>query len=681
MNNLLKKAILIILICSFNTSAFSLSSEWSHAEVSKVRLISPFTNNNNQDEFILGLQYKMDPGWKTYWKSPGDGGFAQDLLWEKSTNINNIEIEWPKPKSFEILDLDTIGYEDEVIFPLVVNIKDKSKITNIDMSINYLVCKDICIPGIARIFLDIPAGKAKTTEHYHLIEKTKSSLPQTSLVLSFINNFDSKAYKKDNNILLEVKAETSKYFQNPNIFIHTPFGLPIDEYVIDYSLENKSLIASFNFDSNLFTEEIFDIEVLLTDKNHNFLFNNEVKLEKFNQNKFFEKKFYIYLLISFLGGLILNIMPCVLPILSIKLMSIITNDHQKARSSFLITSFGIISSFILLGLSFLFLQSLNIPVSWGMQFQQPYFLMIITSIIFLFMMNLFNQFEFQIPNFVNRIHFIKDSSNSYSKDFFNGFFATILATPCSAPFVGTAITAAFTQHSVLSISIFFFMGFGMSVPYIAIALFPKLITFLPKPGKWMQYVKYFLGFLLLLTTVWLSNILLNFFNYYFLISIFLLLLILIYLRKVQFFKNSFSVMILLIFFSLPLFDIFQQQQDKQTDQNWLNFNFINIDELIIDNNIVFIDITADWCATCQYNKINVLNKKEVKDIFKKNNIILVRGDWTKPNEKINEFLNKYNRFGIPFNAFYSKKFNEGILLSELLSEKEILNNINKINND
>tara|TARA_A100001037_G_C14799713_1_gene478347 strand:- start:87 stop:509 length:423 start_codon:yes stop_codon:yes gene_type:complete len=140
-------------------------------------------------------------------------------------------------------------------------------------------------------------------------------------------------------------------------------------------------------------------------------------------------------------------------------------------------------------------------------------------------------------------------------------------------------------------------------------------------------------------------------------------------------------MILLIFFSLPLFDIFQQQQDKQTDQNWLNFNFINIDELIIDNNIVFIDITADWCATCQYNKINVLNKKEVKDIFKKNNIILVRGDWTKPNEKINEFLNKYNRFGIPFNAFYSKKFNEGILLSELLSEKEILNNINKINND
>ena len=681
MNNLLKKAILIILICSFNSSALSLSSEWSQAEVSKVRLISPFTKNNNQNEFIIGLQYKMEPGWKTYWKSPGDGGFAQDIIWEKSKNINSIEIEWPKPKSFEILGLNSIGYEDEVVFPLLVNIKDKSKITNIDISINYLTCKDICIPGNARIFLDIPVGKAKSTKYYHLIEKTKSTLPQTSLVLSYINNFDSKAYKNDKNILLEVKAKTNKYFENPNIFIHTPFGLPIEEYVVDYSLEKKSLTASFNFDIKLFTEEIFDIEVLLTDKNHNFLFNKEIKLEKFNQNQFIEKKIFIYLLISFLGGLILNIMPCVLPILSIKLMSIITNDFNRARSSFLITSFGIISSFILLGLIFLFLQSLNIPISWGMQFQQPYFLMIITSIIFLFMMNLFNQFEFQIPNFVNRINFISKSSSSHSKDFFNGFFATVLATPCSAPFVGTAITAAFTQHSIVSISIFFFMGVGMSVPYITIALFPKLISFLPKPGKWMQYVKFFLGFLLLLTTVWLSNILLNFFNYFFLISIFLLLLILIYLRKVHFFKNSFSVIILLIFFSLPLFGIFQQQQDKRTDQNWLNFNSINIEELISDNNIVFIDITADWCATCQYNKINVLNNKEVKDIFKKNNIILVRGDWTKPNEKINQFLNKYNRFGIPFNAFYSKRYSEGILLSELLSEKEILNNINKINND
>ena len=214
------------------------------------------------------------------------------------------------------------------------------------MSINYLVCKDICIPGNARIFLDIPVGKAKSTKYYHLIEKTKSSLPQTSLVLSYINNFDSKAYKNDKNILLEVKAKTNKYFENPNIFIHTPFGLPIEEYVVDYSLEKKSLTASFNFDIKLFTEEIFDIEVLLTDKNHNFLFNKEIKLEKFNQNQFIEKKIFIYLLISFLGGLILNVMPCVLPILSIKLMSIITNDFNKARSSFLMTSFGIISSFL-----------------------------------------------------------------------------------------------------------------------------------------------------------------------------------------------------------------------------------------------------------------------------------------------------------------------------------------------
>jgi len=681
MNNLLKKAILVFLICSFNSSALSLSSEWGQSEVSKVRIISPFTHNNEQNELIIGLQYQMEPGWKTYWKSPGDGGFPQDIIWENSKNVSSVEIEWPQPKGFEILGLDSVGYEDEVIFPLLINIKDKRKVTNIDISIKYLVCKDICIPGNARLFLDIPVGKAKSSKYYHLIEKTKSSLPQSNLVLSFINEVDAHVYKTDQNILLEVKAKSDKYFENPNIFIHTPFGLPIEKYVVDYSLDNKLFTASFNFNKELFTEEIFDIEILLTDKNHNFLFIDKVKLEKFNQNQFFQKTILIYILISFLGGLILNVMPCVLPILAIKLMSIITNDVKKTRSSFLITSFGIISSFILLGLVFLFLQNLNITIAWGMQFQQPYFLIIITFIIFLFMMNLFNQYEFQIPKFVNQINFLNDIPNSYFKDFFNGFFATILATPCSAPFVGTAITAAFTQHSIVSISIFFFMGIGMSTPYFIIAMFPKLINFLPKPGKWMKYVKYFLGFLLLLTVFWLSNILLNFFNYYFLVSVFLLLLILIYLRKINFFRNIFSFIVLLIFFSLPLFKAFQQQEDKKNDQNWQDFNYINIEELISDNNIVFIDITADWCATCQYNKLNVLNTKKVKDFFKQNNIILVRGDWTKPNEKINQFLNKYNRFGIPFNALYSKKYTEGILLSELLSEKEIFNKINQINNE
>ena len=177
MKNLLKNTIIFFSVWLFSPAIFGLSSQWSEGEASKVRLISPFTHNNNQEKIILGLEYEMEPGWKTYWQSPGDGGFPQNLVWDESINVKDIKLQWPKPKEFQILGLNSIGYEDKVIFPIEVKIENKSKITNLDISINYLICKDICIPGNARIFLDVPPGLAKTTAYYYVVEKAQSSIP------------------------------------------------------------------------------------------------------------------------------------------------------------------------------------------------------------------------------------------------------------------------------------------------------------------------------------------------------------------------------------------------------------------------------------------------------------------------------------------------------------------------
>jgi len=391
--------------------------------------------------------------------------------------------------------------------------------------------------------------------------------------------------------------------------------------------------------------------------------------------------FIFYALISLLAGLILNVMPCVFPILSIKLLSVFTTERTTARISFLTVASGIVTSFLLLGLFFLILQYFNFTIAWGMQFQQPYFLIFITLIIFLFMMNMFGQFEINLPHNLSNLTVIGSSNKLFLKDFFNGFFATLMATPCSAPFVGTAITAAFTQNYMTGMSIFLFMGIGMSSPYLVVALFPKLINFLPKPGKWMIYVKYFLGLLLFATVIWLSNILLSFFNFYFLFLSIFLLLIITYRRKIPLFKNTIALVVLIcIFFSSSL-QLFHQQSSIGNDKDWVNFFTVDINQLIEQDKIIFLDITADWCATCQFNKINVLNSNTMIKEFKENNITLIRADWTRPNEKINIFLEKYDRFGIPFNAFFSKNFPNGILLSELLSEKELVEAINKINNE
>ena len=675
-SKIIKFLISIILFTFYFNTSFALSSEWAVGETSKLRLISPYSQNSSKN-ITIGLEYQMQPGWKTYWKSPGDGGFAQNISWENSSNISDVKILWPTPIKFEILGLTSLGYQDNVTFPLEIEIENEFQDINLDLHVNYLICKEICIPGDARIFLDIPAGEKKINDNYFDVEQALSKLPEKDFSRTYLKNINANVLEGENLSTIRLQIESEKIFFNPEIFLHTPFGLPVVQHTISYSANNKLITAEFDFNKKLISEDSFPLEVVLKDVNHNFEHLLSAQITKDISNSTMNT-FIFYILISLLAGLILNVMPCVFPILSIKLMSVFTVDQGTARVSFLTVALGIVSSFFLLGVCFLVLQYFNFSIAWGMQFQKPYFLIFITLIIFLFMMNMFGQFQINLPQNFSNIAFAGLGNKSFFKDFFNGFFATLMATPCSAPFVGTAITAAFTQNYITGMSIFLFMGIGMSSPYLLIALFPKLVNFLPKPGIWMIYVKYFLGLLLLATVVWLSNILLNFFNIYFLVISLFVLLIITYRRKFPIFKNTITIAsIIFIFFSTSL-QIFQQHSSSAEEKDWVSFFTVDIDQLVAQDKIIFLDITADWCATCQFNKINVLNSDNIIKQFKDNSVTLIRADWTKPNERVNLFLEKYDRFGIPFNAFFSKKFPDGILLSELLSEKEIVNAINKI---
>ena len=651
---------IILFTFYFNTS-FALSSEWAVGETSKLRLISPYSQNSSKN-ITIGLEYQMQPGWKTYWKSPGDGGFAQNISWENSSNISDVKFLWPTPIKFEILGLTSLGYQDNVTFPLEIEIENEFQDINLDLHVNYLICKEICIPGDARIFLDIPAGEKKINDNYFDVEQALSKLPEKDFSRTYLKNINANVLEGENLSTIRLQIESEKIFFNPEIFLHTPFGLPVVQHTISYSANNKLITAEFDFNKKLISEDSFPLEVIVKDVNHNFEHLLLAQITKDISNSIMNN-FIFYMLISLLAGLILNVMPCVFPILSIKLMSVFTVDQGTARVSFLTVALGIVSSFFLLGVCFLVLQYFNFSIAWGMQFQKPYFLIFITLIIFLFMMNMFGQFQINLPQHFSNIAFAGLGNKSFFKDFFNGFFATLMATPCSAPFVGTAITAAFTQNYITGMSIFLFMGIGMSSPYLLIALFPKLVNFLPKPGIWMIYAKYFLGLLLLATVLWLSNILLNFFNIYFLVISLFVLLVITYRRKFPLFKNTITIAsIIFIFFSTSL-QIFQQHSSSGEEKDWVSFFTVDIDQLVAQDKIIFLDITADWCATCQFNKINVLNSKTIIKEFKDNNVTLIRADWTRPNEKINIFLEKYDRFGIPFNAFFSKKFPNGILLS------------------
>ena len=626
----------IVSFALFSLKAFAIETSWSNGIESQTRLISPFDKNNFQNKFILGLEYKLNQGWKTYWQSSGEGGFPQEIKWVKSKNIKQIEIFWPIPKYFEILGFTSVGYTERVIFPIQIEINDINKETIVDLDINYLTCKEICIPGDASLQLIIPPGKGALTEYYYDIQKALSSVPKKIKENSNNNiNFNTKAFKNKKNISIIVSANSKNIIQEPEFFLHSKLGLPVVKPQIKFSSNLKSLEARFDFEKQNFVKNNFMMNFVFKEKQSAFQFDRNIVVKEFSKISFLNNSVIYILIISLIGGIILNIMPCVLPVLSIKVLTVLNqpNDYTKIRKSFLITSAGIIFSFILLALALIFFRFIGINISWGMQFQQPLFLFLIASIILLFSINLFGFFEFRTPQFINDKLWRNFDKYKYGKDFFNGFFATILATPCSAPFVGTAITVAFTQSSYAMISIFIFMGLGMASPYLLISIFPSIAKILPKPGKWMQKVKYFLGILLFGTFIWIISILLNHFNFY----------------------DSSSV----------------------NNTEWINFSDINLEDLKKENSksIIFVDITADWCATCQFNKINVINSQEIKKLFEKFEVIKVRGDWTKPNNKIENYLQSFNKFGIPFNVIYIPDEPYFYVLSEILSKKQIKNYI------
>ncbi len=482
--NLLKIAI-IFALGLFSTSAYSLSSDWAISEKSKVRLISPMTTLNNNNQLILALEYELVEGWKTYWKSPGGGGFPQKIIWNNSSNVKDIKILWPEPIEFEILGLKSIGYKDKVIFPLIVDIEDNQKPTNLNLNINYLVCKDVCIPGSADIFLNLPSGDGKYTDYFFEIEKVLSTTLNNNINFTPISNFSFKAIENNNNVVFDIEISTNSFFDDPKIFIHTPFGLPVVEPINNYSLDFQKLNTSLYYSADQFIKKKFPIEIFFYDNNHSFKVEKNVEIENVDKNISINSSLIYLLLISLLGGFILNLMPCVFPVLSLKLLSVINTQDKKIKSSFFITVLGIITSFLILGTFFTILKQINISISWGMQFQEPYFLMFILIIISMFFLNTLGLFQINLPSFLYSSKILNSGNNFYTKNFFNGFFATLLATPCSAPYLGTAVTAAFTQSTTYLFLIFCFMGIGMSLPYLVIAFFPGLISFLPRSGKWI----------------------------------------------------------------------------------------------------------------------------------------------------------------------------------------------------
>ena len=379
-----------------------------------------------------------------------------------------------------------------------------------------------------------------------------------------------------------------------------------------------------------------------------------------------EENISMILIFALLGGFILNFMPCVLPVLSLKVMGLIRKSEEKnhIRISSFFTFVGILISFLSLAtLSIIFKLSGDV-LQWGGQFQNPYFLILMISIMFFFAKNLWGMFEIG-QGIVYRIPTI--NHKTIIADLWNGFMAVFLATPCSAPFLGTALSFTLTQEPLSIFLIFILMAIGFGLPYIFLTLIPPQWIPLPKPGKWMRNFKMGLGWGMYFTGVWLIWVFMDHITF---LSYLLLILPLVTLlrQKLLFWISIFCFIfgsIILVNWSTPKPSIPFQGENK-------------IQEYVMEGKVVLVKITAKWCLSCNLIEHRIFQDAEILEQTSDPKIEIITGDWTKPSPEISAYLKLKNRLGIPLIVVYGPKNKQGIILSEFPSKSEVLKAISGV---
>ncbi len=602
-----------------------------------------------EDKYFFGVKIDLQKGWKTYWKNPGDAGAPLTINWKDSTFVQKLKVLFPFPERFLDHGVSTIGYEDQVVFPVRIEKNEMDRI-NEEINLNYLVCKDICIP---------------------ISETKKLKLNLLNVVSSdtFLENYKTVPKRKQNYFNIDnsvVSSEKIKVkFRNKD----ESKNIEVFAYSEETNLKVKKLKSFFeiSFDNNI-NSLTRPINISISDG----IVYQEIS---FDPNKFENKNIQIiyFVIFAFLGGLILNFMPCVLPILSLKLysfLSFVKEDDKKIRYNCSLIVAGIVSSFLFLAITVIFFKTFGKAVGWGFQFQNDFFLLFILILILIFSLNLLGFFEIILPQNIScKINNFLDA-NSKSGHYFSGVFATLLATPCSAPFLGTAVGFSMGSSNQNIIIIFLSIALGFSFPYLCFIVLPKIVKLFPKPGKWMNDLKYLMGLLMLLSFMWISHL----FKINYLIILFFASSILFF----SYFKNKskFTLMSSLLFIVINIF-AFSEVMDKKK-MIWENYNQKSLENYLNKNRFVLVDVTADWCVTCQFNKITTLNTKQVVDFLTKNEVAVIRADWTNKDKDIFNFIKKYDRYGIPVNIVYGPNNKEGILLPEILSKDIVINKFKEV---
>ncbi|WP_028862692.1 protein-disulfide reductase DsbD family protein [Psychromonas aquimarina] len=637
------------------------------------------------------LQVKLEGDWKTYWRSPGEGGVAPSFDFSQSENVSDVSWVWPAPKRYPVLGVETLGYKHEINFPITVQVQDFSEPVRLKGIMTMSSCTNICVLTDYDVELNFDAADLHIdNDAFFAFNQGIGAVPMkldqqaikdkktSSTVSAYRSYWDAESQA------LMVQIDNQSGWLSPDLFIDSQDSelAEVSYSAPDIKISDKQLTARITASSWTGPVDLADraVNITVVDKD----LAVELSTTPSRQVIAFESSSIITMfLIALLGGLILNIMPCVLPVLGMKLSSVLSAHgikRRQIRRQFFASAAGILTSFWLLAGFLLILKFSGQALGWGIQFQSPYFITVMVVITALFAANMLGLFEIQLPSSMQTWLATK-GGHSYLGHYLQGMFATLLATPCSAPFLGTAVAFALGASNLELLTIFSALGLGMAFPWILIALFPAIALRLPKPGKWMGTVKTVFALMILITSYWLLSLLTVFIGtgITLLTGLTLTVLLLVLIARKRGKKILITVLASLLVASVSGMVIASLTTSKwvqpMAQLDWTKLDTNLIEQQVKQGNIVFVDVTADWCITCKANKIGVLLQEPVYSALQDEQVMTMKGDWTVPSQDVTAYLQSYGRFGVPFNIVYGPGAPQGVPLATILTTDEVLSAI------
>lgn len=653
----------------------------------ETNLIPEFNSITSGQPLHFAITQKHTPGWHTYWKNPGDSGETTSIEWTLPKSFKAGDIAYPAPELQPTGPLMNFGFGNNETLLTSIDVPQKIEGDSITLSakISWLVCHDICVPEMKEISMTLPVtqgGTAAIANHPEIFTAARAALPTPKSWQGMIEEQDQGLIIK-----FQLDEDGQKTLANAKDFFFFPeeWGIILNAEDQDIKVIGNQLVIKLSRDTRPLSE-VGTMNAVLTyisgtGEKKSVSLSIPVSAKGVTASIGATTSpppappqptsFVQAIFLALLGGLILNLMPCVFPVLSMKALSLVKmseKEQKHANIHGILYTLGILVCFGAIAGLLIVLQMGGQQIGWGFQLQNPIVILLLAYLLFTMALNLSGFFEIKSGPLANIGHKLA-SRHGYKGTFFTGVLATIVATPCTAPFMATAMGYALTQPSSVALAVFMALGLGLSLPYLLLCFIPALRQSLPKPGAWMETFRQFLSFPLFASVAWLIWVYTRQVDggYGALLGLSGLILIAFGIwisrhePRRQPWKttiHSLSVISIILAFviaGLSHTDATKTKAEKEFSVPHVPFSTAGLDQLIAGNDPILVDMTASWCITCQVNERIAIYTDSTQALFKEKNVQYVIGDWTNQNPEITAYLNKYERNGVPLYVFYGAR--------------------------